>query len=190
MTYLIVGLVLFLGLHSISIVARPTRDALLARLGEGPWKGLYSLVSLVGLVLIVIGYGAARQQPVVLYTPPAWLKHPALLLLAFVFPLLVAAYLKGHIKAKVKHPMLAATKVWAFAHLLVNGTLADLLLFGGFLAWAVFDRIAVKRRPAAKDAFAFEPKVMHDLIAIVVGLALYGWFVVQGHQWLIGVRPY
>jgi uncharacterized membrane protein len=186
MLALVLGLVLFLGIHSISIVARPARDAMAARLGNA-WRGVYSLVALAGFGLIVWGYGLARQQPVVLYTPPTWLRHLALLLLLPVFPLLVAAYTRGRLKAAVKHPMLLATKLWALAHLLSNGTLADVLLFGGFLAWAAADRVSVKKRGG--DPVIDKPVLAHDLIAIVVGLALYGWFVVHGHAWLIGVAP-
>src|SRR5438045_2594814 len=116
MTLLIVGLVLFLGIHSVSIAAPAWRDGMAARLGEKPWKGLYALVSIAGFVLLVYGYGLARQQPVVLYTPPTWTRHLTLLLMVPVFPLLLAAYLPGRIKAATKHPMLAATKLWAFSH--------------------------------------------------------------------------
>ena len=152
MLVLVVGLVIFLGVHSVSIVAPGWRTATVARLGERPWKGLYSLASAVGLALIVIGYGMARRDPVVLYTPPAALRHLALVVMLPVFPLLFAAYLPGRIRAAAKHPFLLAVKLWALAHLLANGMLADVLLFGGFLAWAVADRISVKRRPARADA--------------------------------------
>lgn len=187
MTKLILGLVLFLGMHSVSIVARDARHRWMQRLGEGPWKGLYSVVSAVGLVLIVLGYAEARMHPVVLYTPPTGLRHVALLLLLPVFVLLVSVYLRGHIKRVARHPMLLATKLWAVAHLLSNGTLADVLLFGGFLAWAVADRISVKRR--GDVAPSYTPKPLHDAIALVLGLAIYAWFAVQGHAWLIGVSP-
>jgi uncharacterized membrane protein len=149
MTLLIIGLVLFLGIHSVSIFAPTWRDQQFAQRGEAAWKGVYSVVSLIGFVLLVYGYGAARQAPVVLYTPPAAMRHIALLLMLPVFPLLFAAYLPGRIKSAAKHPMLAATKLWALAHLLANGNLADVLLFGGFLAWAVADRISLKRRAHA-----------------------------------------
>src|ERR1700681_5108215 len=129
---LIIGLVLFLGVHSVAIVVPALRAGSIHRLGEGAWKGLYALVSLVGFVLICYGFGLARQAPVILYSPPTWLRHVALILMVPVFPLLVAAYLPGRIKTAAKHPMLAAVKLWAFAPLLANGTLADLLLFGGF----------------------------------------------------------
>ncbi len=187
MLYLVLGLAIFLGVHSISIVNRAARDAMVARMGGNAWRGLYTLVSLLGFALIVWGYGQARQQPVVLYTPPVWLRHVSLLLLVPVFPLLVAVYTQGRIKAAVKHPMLLATKLWAFAHLLSNGSLADVLLFGGFLAWAIADRVSVKKR--GNDPVIARPSLAQDLIAVAVGLALFGWFFVQGHAWLIGVSP-
>ena len=188
MTLLILGLILFLGVHSVSIVAPGWRDAMRARLGEGPWKGLYSLVSVVGFALLIVGYGAARAQPELLYVPPAWLRHAAMLLLVPVFPLLLSAYLPGRIKSAAKHPMLLAVKLWAAAHLLSNGSVADVLLFGGFLAWAVADRISMKhrvQRPLPGPA----PSPRNDVIAIVAGLAIYLVFVFGGHAWLIGVSP-
>lgn len=188
MLLLVLGLLIFLGIHSISIVALPRRDGMAARLGEGPWKGLYSLVAAAGFVLIIYGYGLARQSPVVLYTPPSGLRHLALLLMVPVFPLLLAAYLPGRIKAAVKHPMLAAVKLWAFAHLLANGTLADLLLFGGFLVWAVFDRISMKRRPPRPVPGA-PVRPLNDAIALIGGLVLYAVFVLWAHQAWIGVAP-
>lgn len=187
MTVLVLGLLLFLGTHSISIFGHRWRDATAARIGELPWKGLYSLASLAGLVLIVVGYGLARQEPVVLYLPPAWLRHVGLLLLLFVFPLLLAAYLPGHIKRKLKHPMLIAVKTWAFAHLLMNGMLADVVLFGAFLGWAVADRISLKRRPQREMLVTAPASKWNDAIAVIVGLAIYVWFVAGLHQWLIGV---
>ena len=188
MTLLIVGLVLFLGVHSVAIVAPAWRDAQLAQRGEGAWKGLYSVVSIAGFVLLVWGYGLARQSPVVLYTPPTALRHVALLLMLPVFPLLFAVYLPGRIKTATKHPMLLATKFWALAHLLANGTLADVLLFGGFLAWAVADRISLKRRPQRPLRTA-PARPLNDVIAIVGGLVVYAAFVGWLHAWLIGVSP-
>ena len=188
MGMLVIGLVLFLGIHTVSIVAPQWRDGQVARLGEGPWKGIYSVVSAIGFALLIYGYGAARQNPVVLYTPPTALRHLALLLMLPVFPLLVAAYVPGRIKAMTKHPMLLATKFWALAHLLANGTLADVLLFGGFLAWAVADRISVKRRPARPIPGA-PPRPYNDVIVVVIGLALYALFVMGAHRWLFGVSP-
>lgn len=188
MTPLILGLLLFLGAHSVSIINDPWRNRMQARLGEIGWKGAYSLISIAGFVLIVHGYAAARLDPVVLYTPPTALRHVALLLLVPVFPLLLSTYLPGRIKSAVKHPMLVATKLWALAHLLANGNLADVLLFGGFLAWAVADRISLKRRNPRPLHTAPAGKV-NDLIAVVGGLALYVGFVMWLHVWLIGVSP-
>ena len=188
MTLLIVGLLLFLGIHSVAIVAPAWRDAQLAQRGESAWKGLYSVAAAIGLGLIIYGYGLARQAPVVLYTPPAALRHVALLLLLPVFVLLLAAYLPGRIKTAAKHPMLLATKLWAAAHLLANGNLADVLLFGGFLAWAVADRVSLKRRPVRPVPGAPAGPV-NDVIAVVGGLALYFVFFRWVHAWLIGVSP-
>lgn len=187
MTLLIIGLALLLGIHSISIFAGGWRNATAARIGELPWKGLYSLASLVGIVLVVWGYGQARLDPVVLYAPPAWARHAGMLLLLFVFPLLLAAYLPGRIRQRLKHPMLVAVKTWAFAHLLMNGMLADVVLFGAFLAWAVADRISVKRRPAREMLVTAPASKWNDAIAVVLGLVLYVAFVAGLHQWLIGV---
>ncbi len=191
MIILLLGLVLFLGVHSVSIAAPGWRAAQIARRGEGAWKGLYSIAAAIGLALLIVGYGLARREPVVLYTPPAGLRHLALLLMLPVFPLLFAAYLPGRLRSLARHPMLLAVKLWATAHLLANGTLADVLLFGGFLAWAVVDRISVKRRPAAQ-AHAVPgapPGVMNDLIAVGGGLAVYAIFVFWAHRWLFGVSP-
>lgn len=186
MTLLILGLLIFLGVHSVSIVAPSWRDAQVARLGEKPWKGVYTLLSIVGFALLVIGYGQARQSPVVLYAPPVALRHVALLLMLPVFVLLLAAYLPGRIKSAAKHPMLLATKLWATSHLLANGNLADVLLFGGFLAWAVADRISMKRRTPRAVPGAPAGR-FNDLFAIVGGLVVYALFVKIGHAWLIGV---
>ena len=191
MLVLVLGLVVFLGIHSVSIVAPGWRTATLARLGERPWKGLYSIASAVGLALIIVGYGIARREPVVLYTPPAGLRHLALVVMLPVFPLFFAAYLPGRIRTAAKHPMLLAVKLWAVAHLLANGTLADVLLFGGFLAWAIADRISVKRR-AAVDAHAVPAapaRPSNDAIAIAGGLLVYAAFIFWAHRWLTGVSP-
>jgi uncharacterized membrane protein len=188
MTTLILGLILFLGVHSVSIVAPAWRDRMQARLGENLWKGVYSLASAAGFVLMVMGYGLAREQPVALYTPATWLRHVSLLLLLPVFPLLLSSYLPGRIKSAAKHPMLLATKFWALAHLVANGTAADVLLFGGFLAWAVADRISFKHR-TQRPLPGAPPGPMNDAIAVVAGLAIYAWFLFWGHAWLIGVSP-
>ena len=186
MNALLLGLVIFFGAHSVSIINDPWRNRMAARMGEWPWKGLYALVSIAGFVLIVWGYGLARQDPVVLYTPPAWLHPVAMVLLIPVFPLLLAAYLPGRIQTAARHPMLAAIKLWAVAHLLANGMLADVFLFGAFLVWAVLDRISLKHR--TQRAIPSLPHArVNDIIAVVSGLALYAAFVLWLHGGLIGV---
>jgi uncharacterized membrane protein len=189
MSLLIAGLVIFLGVHSVSIFAPAWRDSMSARLGEQPWKILYGVASLIGFVLIVKGYGLARQDPVFLYNPPFWMRHVSALLMLPVFPLLLATYFPGRIKAAVKHPMLTATKAWALAHLLANGTLADVLLFGGFLVWAVADRISVGKRPP-RPAKGAPASGLNDLIVIVGGLTLYVVFTLWLHERWIGVMPF
>ena len=185
MLKLVAGLLIFFGAHSVRIYAPAWRDAMVARLGAGGWKAAYSVVSIVGFLLIVGGYAQARLEPVVLYLPPAGLRHLTMLLMLPVFPLLLATYLPGRIKAAVKHPMLAATKAWALSHLLANGMLADVLLFGGFLAWAVLDRISAGRRPQPVPAAA--GPIRNDVIAVVGGLLLYVAFAFWAHTRLIGV---
>jgi uncharacterized membrane protein len=139
MTALILGLIVFLGAHSVRIFAEDWRGRQVARLGPQGWKGVYSLVSLAGFVLIVWGYGLARAEPLPLWSPPVWTRHLAALLTLPAFVLLAAAYVPGtRIKAAVSHPMVLGVNIWAFSHLIANGTLADALLFGAFLAWAAF----------------------------------------------------
>jgi len=186
MTMLVTGLIIFLAVHSVSIVSDRWRNRMAQRLGELAWMGLYSLVAFLGLILIVHGYGIARLDPVVLYAPPTWLRQLAAVLMLPVFPLLFAAYLPGRIRTATRHPMLAATKLWATAHLLANGALADLLLFGGFLAWAIADRISLKYR-VPRPVPGVPPTGFNDVIAIVLGLALYAAFAFQLHARLIGV---
>jgi uncharacterized membrane protein len=187
---LIVGLVLFLGVHSVRIVADRLRAGTIARLGEGPWKGLYTLVSIAGLVLIIWGYGLARVDPVVLWVSPQWLKHLsiALNLIAFI---LFGIYLvpSGSLKARLGHPMLLSVKTWAFAHLLANGTLADVLLFGSFLAWALADFRANRQRDRAAGTVRIAGPPRNDAIAVLVGVILWGAIVWFLHRWLIGVDP-
>lgn len=188
MLMLVAGLVLFFGVHSVAIVAPGWRDSVVARLGLGTWKRLYSMASIAGFVLLVWGYGLARQEPVILYQPPAWLRHVTAVLMLPVFPLLLATYFPGRIRTAVKHPMLTATKAWALAHLLANGSLADVLLFGGFLAWAVLDRISVGKR-APRPLPGAPPSKLNDVIAVVGGLAIYWLFVSGFHVRLFQVAP-
>jgi uncharacterized membrane protein len=188
MNAFIAGLLLFFGTHSISIVAGPARDRLVARMGANAWRGLYSLLAIAGFVLLLKGYGELRQAGTLLYAPPAWMHHVTATLMLPVFPLLLAAYLPGRIRTAARHPMLAATKLWAFAHLLSNGSLADVLLFGSFLAWAVADRISLKRR-VQRPISTLPSAPWNDAIAVIGGLAMYAAFVLQLHRLLIGVSP-
>ncbi len=191
MTLLMLGLVLFLGVHSTRIVAEGWRTATIARVGEKPWKGIYSLLSIAGFVLLVIGYGAARQSPVVLFAPPVWTRHLAALLTIPAFVLLAAAYVPGNaIKRAIGHPMIAGVKVWALAHLLSNGTLADVLLFGTFLAWAVLGFIAARRRDRAAGTTYPAGPGSRTAIAVVVGLVAWAVFAFALHRPLIGVAPF
>jgi uncharacterized membrane protein len=186
---LIAGLVIFLGAHSVSIVAPNLRNRMALSLGPVGWQVVYSLVSIAGFVLIVNGYAEARLDPVVVYSPPVWTRHLASLLMLPVFVLLLAAYLPGRIRTATKHPMLTATKLWAFAHLLANGMLHDLLLFGAFLAWAVADRISLKRR-TPRPTPALPASKLNDAIAVAGGLALYVVFAMWLHARWIGVPPF
>jgi uncharacterized membrane protein len=188
-TILVAGLIIFLGIHSISIFAPALRESAVARLGAGPWRGIYSLISLIGFVMIVWGYNLARREPVVLYLPPFWTRHATALLMLPVFPLLIAPYFPGRIKAALKHPMLVAVKLWAVAHLISNGMLADVVLFGSFLVWAVADRISYKHR-TQRPIKGAPPAARNDVIVVVVGLILYVLFVLWLHLKLIGVQPF
>jgi uncharacterized membrane protein len=189
MTLLILGLILFLGMHAFSMARRP-RARLRERLGEGPYKGLYSLVSLVGIVLIAIGFGRYRAAGYIpVWDPPVWTRHLTLLLVWVAFVAFAAAYLPGRIKAALKHPMLAGVKIWAVAHLLANGDLGSILLFGSFLVWAVLARISVKRRDEAvpHGGAAAAPSMRNDALAIAIGTVAYIVFAIWLHPWLIGV---
>lgn len=188
MTTLIAGLVIFLGIHSISIVAEGFRNRMAAK-SELGWKGFYGLIAALGLYLIISGYAEARLNPTLIYVAPAWTRHLAALLLLPVFILLLATYFPGRVNRLIAHPMLVAVKLWALAHLLVNGMLADLLLFGGFLVWAVADRISMKRRqPRAVPGLPRSG--INDLIVVGGGLGLYVVFTLWLHQLLIGIRPF
>lgn len=184
--YLLAGLAIFLGVHSISIVSHQWRDRMVARLGAGPWRGLYALASIIGLVLIFYGYGQARSMPIILYVPPLWVRDTMIMFMPLVFPLVFAAYFPGVIGMIVKHPMLTGVKLWATLHLTVNGSLADVLLFGSVLAWAVVDRISLKRRPVRPIRTA-PPWKWNDAIAIGLGFAVYAAMLAGGHAWLTGM---
>lgn len=188
MLTLILGLVLLLGIHSISIVALSLRDKLAAK-SELGWKLFYSVVSLLGIVLIVKGYAELKQTPTILYATPLWLRHLAATLLLPFFILFLVPYFPGRIKNVIKHPQLLAVILWAVAHLLVNGLLADVVLFGSFLLWAIADHISMMNRVSRPVPGA--PKSnLNDVIVIVTGLGLYLAFAFWLHEMLIGVRPF
>lgn len=188
MSILIAGLIILLGLHSVRIVADGWRAEKRAQWGEGAWKGLYSVGSIVGFALIVWGYGLARQQPVALWVPPVATRHIAATLMLLAMILLVAAYVPGNaIKAKLHHPMTLSVKTWALAHLLANGNLVDVVLFGSFLAWAVLCFIAARKRDRAAGTVYAAGKTVPTIITVVIGLIAYGAFVAYLHRLLIGV---
>ena len=188
MLQLLIGIVLYFGMHSASIVALPIRDRMAAK-SDNAWKAVYSIVSLIGIVLMVRGYADLRDTPTVLYVTPGWLRHVAALLMLPAFAFFIAPYFPGRIKTALKHPQLVAVKTWAVAHLLVNGTLADVLLFGSFLVWAVADRVSLKRRPQRPLPGAPDSRA-NDIIVIVVGLLLYLAFAFWAHEALFGVPPF
>lgn len=191
MAILILGLVLFLGVHSTRIVADGWRSATIARIGEMPWKGIYSLLSIAGFALVVWGFRIARADTLVLYTPPVWTRHLAALLLVVSFILLVAAYVpRNAIKAKLHHPMVLGVKVWALAHLLANGVAADVLLFGAFLLWAVFSYRAARRRDRAGNTVYPAGTAPMTALTVVIGVVAWAVFAFMLHGPLIGVRPF
>jgi uncharacterized membrane protein len=190
MAILVLGLAIFLGTHAFTM-ARAPRAALIARLGEGPYKGLYALASLIGIVLIAIGFGRYRAAGYIeVWDPPVWTRHLALLLMWPAWVMVVAAYLPGRIKRTLKHPMLAGVKVWALAHLLANGDLGSILLFGSILGWAVLARISAKRRDEVRDhagPAAAPAGGRNDILAVAIGTAIFLAFLFRLHVWLIGV---
>jgi len=191
MAILILGLVLFLGVHSIRIVADDWRSATIGRIGEKPWKGVYALLSIAGFVLIVWGYALARRDPVLLWQPPTAMRHIAGLLMLAAFVLLVATYVpRNSIKARLHHPMVLAVKIWAVAHLLANGGLADVVLFGAFLVWAIFNFRAARQRD--RQAMTVYPAgtAGGTTITVLVGVALWIVFAFWAHGFLFGVRPF
>ncbi len=188
MTILLLGLVIFLGAHSVRIVADGWREQRIAQFGVPLWKAAYSLVSVTGLVMIVKGYGAARGVSATLYAPPGGLQLMALVLMLPALILLVAAYVpQTRIKALVAHPMLLSVKLWAFAHLLANGRVVDLLLFGAFLLWAVFGYRAAKIRDRAVGTIYVAGPWSRDALAIGIGALLWAGLVFGLHGWLTGV---
>lgn len=192
MMLLIVGLILFLGVHLLP-TSPDVRDGLRDRLGAGTYKAVFSVVSLIGFAIIVLGYHKMQLNPgknPVLWDPPVWTRHIALLLMLPSMIFLVASNVPSRIRTAVKHPMLLSIKLWALAHLLANGDVASLLLFGTFLAYAIYDRISVKKRGALGPLGDKQPtSPINDVIVVVAGSALYAALLMGGHAWLIGVAP-
>ena len=188
---LVAGLALFLGMHATRIPDDQRRSGMIARLGKGKYRGIYTAVSILGLVLIVYGYGQARLDPVFVWNPPAAMRHIAALLMLVSFIMLAACYVPtNHIKAKLQHPMNLSVKVWALAHLIANGTLADIILFGSFLVWAVL-LFKTARRRAIPMGFAGDgPTKVGTLMTVVVGVLAWLVFAAWLHVHLIGISPF
>ena len=184
---LVLGLVLFLGGHAF-VSLRDRRATLIARLGEGPYKALFSLVSLVGLVLIGIGFARYRSSGWIdVWYPPTWTRHVAIALMWPAVVLVVAAYIPGRIKSTLKHPMLAGVKLWAVAHLIANGDLGSIILFGSVLGWAVFDRISLKQRTDSGAPAIPTGGLTNDVLAVIVGTIVYLALGFVFHPVVIGV---
>jgi uncharacterized membrane protein len=191
MTFFVLGLLIFLGVHSTRIFANGTRNAFIAQRGPKAWNGLITVLSLASFALLVWGFGQARQQPTVLWATPGWAKHVAALLTLISFVLVTAAYVPGNsIKAALHHPMTLGVKVWAFAHLIANNTLAELLLFGGFLVWSIA-LFATARRRDREAGTTYPPgNAAKTVVTVIAGTALWAVFAFWAHGWLIGVRPF
>lgn len=191
MFFLIIGLILFLGIHSTRIFADSARSRMIEGMGANSWKGLYTVVSIIGLGLIIWGFGQARSAPVFLWAPPAFMKHigSVLLLVAFVF--LAAAYVPGNsIKAKLGHPMILGVKTWAIAHLLMSGKLASLVLFGSFLVWAVLCFRSCKVRDRLNGFSRPKGSMAMTLVTVGVGVGIWILFALWAHRVLIGIKPF
>jgi len=190
MLMLVCGLLLFFATHALRIFADGWRSQMIGRVGANAWKGMVSVLALVGLVLIVEGFGQTRADPVVLWLPPLWTRHLAALLVLIAFILVTAAYLPGtRIKAWVGHPMVAGVKAWALGHLLANGQLAHLVLFGSFLIWAILDFVVSRRRDRLLGVRPPPGSAGRDVAAVLVGAIAWWLFARYGHVWLIGVSP-
>lgn len=190
MPTLILGLLIFLGVHSLRVFADEWRTRQIARFGEKPWKGLFTLASLLGFVLLCWGFGLARAQPVLLYTPPLALRHLNALFTLLAFVLLAAAYVpRNHLKAWFGHPMLLGVKVWAFGHLLATGMLRDVVLFGAFLLWAAVLFVVSRRRDRRTGTVYPGGTLGGDVATVIIGVVAWAIFMLWLHLWLIGVNP-
>ena len=191
MGLLIAGLVVFLGLHSVRIVGAAWRARQIARIGEGPWKAIYSLLSIAGFVLLIWGFGEARQHPQSLYVPPMGLRHANALFTLIAFVLIAAAYVpRNHLKAKLGHPMYAGIKIWALGHLLATGMLHDVVLFGAFLIWAVAGFAVSRRRDRQASVTYPSGTLLGDLLTLAIGTAIWAAFAFWLHAKWIGVAPF
>ena len=191
MSILILGLVIFLGVHSVRIFADDWRTAQRERIGALAWKGAYSLLSLLGFGLVIWGFGIARADPVVLWVPPVFMRHLASLLTLVSFILLAAAYVpRNGIRARLHHPMTLAVKVWALAHLLANGRLASVVLFGAFLVWAMLLYRAARQRDRKAGTVYPAGTLAGTAVTVVVGLVAWAGFAMWLHRVLIGVAPF
>jgi len=191
MWLLFAGLVVFLGLHSLRIVAGDWRAQQMARMGEGPWKAIYSLLSIAGFVLLIWGFGEARQHPQLLYVPPMGLRHANALFTLIAFVLVAAAYVpRNHLKAKLGHPMYAGIKIWALGHLLATGMLHDVVFFGAFLIWAVAGFTVSRRRDRHTGVVYPSGTLPGDLLTLVIGAAIWAAFAFWLHAKWIGVAPF
>ncbi len=190
LTVEIIGLIVFLGAH-VFVSMRGEREALITRMGRGPYLGLFSLVSIVGLVLIGFGFARYRAEGLIpLWYPPAWTRQIVVALMWPASIAVVAAYIQGDIKRVLKHPMLVGVKLWAFAHLCANGDLGGIILFGSVLAWAVYDRITLKRRADAGGPPIPAGGRRNDIIAIIVGTILYLGLGFLFHPIVIGLPAF
>jgi uncharacterized membrane protein len=191
MLILIAGVLLFLGVHSLRIVVDGWRASQVARFGAGPWKGIYSLISIAGFVLLIWGFSLARQQPVSLYVPPLSLRHANALFTLVAFILVAAAYVpRNHLKSTLGHPMYAGIKVWALGHLLATGMLHDVVLFGAFLVWAVAGFTVSRRRDRRNAVVYAQGTLSGDILAIALGTGLWALFAFYLHARWIGVAPF
>lgn len=190
MLTLVIGLFLFLGIHSVRIFADPFRTAFVEAQGVGKWKGLYSIISILGFVLIVVGYGQAKVENVVIWTPPLWTWHVTISLTLIAFVFMTSAYVPNNaIKAYLKDPMILGVKTWAFAHLISQGSLAGMLMFGCFLIWAIFDFKSCRARRAGIEAIEQNSSKLMTLMTLLVALALWVIMLFYGHALIIGIHP-